>query len=363
MGRFFCWRVMEINDQYFMKIAIDQAKQATATWQNPQVGAVVVKDGEILASGHTQRFGGPHAERDALTKLTSAQTQGATLYVTLEPCNHYGKQPPCTQLIIDRGIKRVVIAETDPHSLVTGKGIAQLRQHGITVVIGVSEQAAAQVNPHYNFFFRHGRPWITLKQAISLDHRVSAGPGQRTVITNRAVYDRVHQERARFQGIVIGSTTAIVDNPTLVPQPQPAFMPVRIVLDRRGRLADHPQLKLLHDGLAPTWVFTASPTLADRLSATTARVFCLPTCGVEEVVAAVAKEGLQSLYVEGGPTIHRAFAAADLVEEVTTYIGPQMLGQNGVAAFTPPVPWSFLDRQVELLGDNVRITERKQEHV
>lgn len=354
---------MEINDQYFMKIAIEQANQATGTWQNPQVGAVVVKDGEIRATGHTQPFGGPHAERDALTKLTPAQTRGATLYVTLEPCNHYGKQPPCTQLIIDRGIKRVVVAETDPHALVTGKGIARLRQSGIEVVTGVGVRAAARVNPHYNFFFRHGRPWVTLKQAVSLDHCVSAGPGQRTSITNQAVYARVHRERANFQGIVIGSTTAIVDDPTLVPLPHPDFMPARVILDRRGRLADHQQLRLLNDGLAPTWVFTACVTLADQLAGTNVQVVYLADCSVIKVVETLAKQGVQSLYVEGGPTIHAAFAAAGLVEEVISYLSPQMLGTMGVPAFTPPVPWSFADPQVEILGNNVRIAERKRQDV
>lgn len=342
-----------------MEMAIDQAKRAVDTWQNPQVGAVVVKAGKVLATGHTQPFGGPHAERDALGKLSPQQAHGATLYVTLEPCNHYGKQPPCTELIIKLGIKRVVVAETDPHALVTGKGISNLRQHGIEVVTGVKEEAAARVNLHYNFFFRHGRPWVTLKQAVSLDHQVSAGPGQCTAITNRAVYRRVHQERAGFQGIVVGSTTAIVDDPTLLPQPHPRFMPVRIVLDRRGQLTNYPQLKLLNDGAAPTWVFTTNAALISRFKDFPVQVFSLPTCSVEEVITVLAQQGIQSLYVEGGPTIHHAFATAGLVEEVITYLAPQMLGAGGVAAFIPPVPWKFPNCQVEVLENNVRIMERK----
>lgn len=352
-----------MDDRYFMQLAIDQAKQAVDTWQNPRVGAVVVRAGKVLATGHTQPFGGPHAERTALSKLSPRQAQGATLYVTLEPCNHYGKQPPCTDLIIKMGINRVVVAETDPHALVTGKGINNLRQHGIEVVTGVSERAAALVNPHYNFFFRQGRPWVTLKQAVSLDHRVSAGVGQRTAITNQAVYRQVHQERANFQGIVVGSTTAIVDDPTLLPQPRPRFMPVRIVLDRRGRLADYPQLKLLSDDLAPMWLFTANATVANRLKGLPVRVFYLPDCSIKAVLTVLAQQGIQSLYVEGGPTIHGAFATAGLVEEVITYLDPQMLGTGGVAAFTPPVPWKFAYRRLTVLGDNVRIVERKREDV
>lgn len=352
-----------MDDRHFMALAIKQARQAVDTWQNPRVGAVVVKAGKVIATGHTQPFGGPHAERDALTKLSPGQARGATLYVTLEPCNHYGKQPPCTALIIKRGIRRVVVAVADPHALVTGKGIKILRQHGIEVTVGISARAAVQVTPHYHFFFQHGRPWITLKQAVSLDHQVSAGPGQRTMITNQAVYRQVHQERADFQGIVVGSTTAIVDNPRLLAQPRPAFSPVRIILDRRGRLADYAQLNLLNDGQAPTWIFTANPLLKNRLSGSAVRIFCLPTCSVGEVVQAVARQGIQSLYVEGGPTVHEAFVTAGLAEEVRTYLSPQMVGSGGVAAFTPPVPVYFTDRRVELLGDNVRITERVEKSV
>lgn len=350
-----------MDDVELMKLAIDQAQKAgVATWQNPQVGAVVAKDGRVLATGYTQPFGGPHAERNALSKLTADQTRGATLYVTLEPCNHFGKQPPCTQLIIQRGIKRVVIAETDPHSLVTGKGIATLRHQGIEVKTGVCEKEAAEVNPHYNFFYQHGRPWITLKQAVSLDYRVSAGRHQRTTITNQEAFRRVHRERAAFQGIVVGSTTAIVDNPELVPVPRPHWRPTRIVLDRRGRLGAHPNLRLLTDQAAPTWIFTANPALANQVKV---RVACLQPFSIEGVVKAVAKEGLQSLYVEGGPTIHRAFAKAGLVEELLTYLAPQLLGEQGVKAFSPDIPWKFIDRRIELVGDNVRIEERKREDV
>ena len=352
-----------MNDQEMMELAVDEARSAgPATWQNPQVGAVVVKDGQVLSTGHTQPFGGPHAERDAITKLTPDQCHGATLYVTLEPCDHYGKQPPCTKLIIDRQIKRVVVAQVDPHPIVAGKGLATLRQHGIEVVTGVDSQAAEAVNPHYNFFFRHGRPWATIKQAVSLDHMVSAGSGKRTAITNQAVYRRVHRERAGYQASVIGSTTAIVDNPTLTPIPRPAHLPTRVVLDRRGRLADHRDLHLLNDGLAPTWVFTADPQLKDQLGGQV-RETCLDDCSIPKVVKALADAGIQSLYVEGGPTIHAAFDQAGMVDEVLTYLSPHLLGQGGVPAWTPSEPWPAKQAQVEQLGDNVRITERKQSNV
>ncbi len=346
-------------DEKWMNLAIAQAKRADyTTWQNPRVGAVVVKDGQLLATGHTHEFGGVHAERDAINKLAADQLRGATLYVTLEPCSHYGKQPPCADLIVDSGIRRVVIAETDPHALVTGKGIRRLRANGLEVVTGVLADRAAAVNPHYNFYFQKHRPWVTLKQAVSRDGKVAAFPGERTMITNQVVYDRVHQERAWFHGIVIGSQTAIVDNPTLLTTAPTNFPPVRIILDRRGRLAQHPTLHLLKDGAAPTWVFTSDPTLKIRLAGSHAEVIDQADAGISAVVAECGRRGLQALYVEGGPTIHRAFLKSGLVNELLTYQGVGLIGEQGVAGAWYPKEGAKHGALVEQLGDNIRISER-----
>lgn len=348
------------KDRQWMQEAIKEAEKAgLETWQNPRVGAVVVKNDQIISRGHTHQFGGVHAERDALGDLPVDQGKGATLYVTLEPCNHYGKQPPCTQLIIDRQISRVVVAQTDPHSIVAGKGIARLKEAGIQVTTGVLTKAARQLNPHYNFFFENGRPWIAIKQAISLDDKVAAGPGQRTTITNRQVYDRVHAERANYQGILIGSQTAIVDNPMLLTTVKSPYPPVRIVLDRRGRLGHYPDLHLLTNSEAPTWILTTNSGLADQLANSPAKVFLLANGTISEVLSTISKEGLQSLYVEGGPTIERAFAEAGKIDELITYLSPQLLGNGAVTGFQSPRPLAANHPQLEVLGDNVRICERK----
>lgn len=348
------------SDKQWMKAAIKEAAKAgNETWQNPRVGAVVVKNNHIIARGHTHQFGGVHAERDALGPLPVNQAAGATLYVTLEPCNHYGKQPPCTQLIIERQIKRVVVAQTDPHSIVAGKGIAKLRANGIEVTTGVLTPQARRLNPHYNFFFEHHRPWVTLKQAISLDDKVSAGPGQRTQITNQQVYEQVHAERANYQGIVIGSQTAIVDNPRLLTTVKSPYPPVRIVLDRRGRLANHPKLQLLQTKAAPTWVFTTNHDLKDQLANSPARIFTLKAGSISQIIAVISQQGLQSLYVEGGPTIQRAFAEAGFVDELITYLSPQLIGEQGIKGFQSPCPVTTNHPQIEILGDNIRISERK----
>ncbi|MCI1975240.1 MAG: bifunctional diaminohydroxyphosphoribosylaminopyrimidine deaminase/5-amino-6-(5-phosphoribosylamino)uracil reductase RibD [Limosilactobacillus sp.] len=352
------------NDEKWMQRAIKEAQKADyQTWQNPRVGAVVVKENHLLATGHTHQFGGFHAERDAISKLTSEQLLDSTLYVTLEPCNHYGKQPPCSLLITNSGIKRVVIAETDPHSLVTGKGIQMLKEHGIEVVTGILTQEAWNLNPHYNYFFEQGKPWVTLKQSISLDGKVAAAKGKRTRITNQQVYNYVHRERAWYQGIIVGSQTAIIDNPKLTVSVSTSFPPVRIVIDRRGRLSNYSQLKLLNDSEAKTWIFSSDPNLKDKLAKTKAEIIYLANCSIEAVVEECGHRGLQSLYVEGGPTLHQAFVNSGLVNEVITYLSPQFIGEQGVSGMQVPAEMKLSGTNIKGLGNNVRISGRVKKNV
>lgn len=352
------------SDEDWMSIAIKQAQKADyQTWQNPRVGAVIVKKQELLSVGHTQQFGGLHAEREAINKLTAGQLVDATLYVTLEPCNHYGKQPPCTHLIVESGIKRVVIAETDPHSLVTGKGIQYLQEHDIEVTTGVLTKEAAQVNSHYNYYFTKHRPWITVKQAISLDGKVAANKGKRTVITNQKVYDFVHHERAWYHGIIIGSETAIIDDPKLTVNVETNFPPIRIIVDRRGRLADYPNLQLLHDLQAKTWVFSENINLVNALSKTKAEVIYLADCSIEKVIKECGRRGLQSLCIEGGPTIQQAVVDSNLVNEIITYLSPQFIGQQGVAGVQIPSTIVVVTSNTKLLGNNVRIDNQVKQNV
>ncbi|WP_295746495.1 bifunctional diaminohydroxyphosphoribosylaminopyrimidine deaminase/5-amino-6-(5-phosphoribosylamino)uracil reductase RibD [uncultured Limosilactobacillus sp.] len=351
------------NDEKWMRLALQQAHQADyQTWQNPRVGAVIVKDQQLVSVGHTHQFGGFHAERDAISRAVPEQLAGATLYVTLEPCNHYGKQPPCTQLIVEAGIKRMVVAETDPHSIVRGKGIQYLRDHDIEVTTGVLADEASTINAHYNHYFHTHRPWITLKQAISLDGKVAFRQGKRTRITNDAVYHFVHRERAWFHGIMIGSQTAIIDNPLLTVHVKTTFPPVRIVIDRRGRLANHRHLKLLQTTLAKTWVFSSNRRLSHALSKTHAEVIILADCSIKQVIKECGRRGLQSLYVEGGPTLQQSLVDEDLVDEVITYVSPQFVGKQGVAGVQIPTT-RMLATNVKLLDSNIRIEGKVTENV
>lgn len=347
------------NDVQYMQQAINQAQMAgPETWLNPRVGAVIVKNQQVLSVGYTHRFGSIHAERDAISKLSPDQLFHSTLYVTLEPCNHYGKQPPCSQLIVDSQISRVVIAQIDPNPLVAGKGIATLQNAGISVTNGVLSKEAEQINPHYNFFFAHQRPWITVKQAVSLDYKVSSRPGKRTNITNQAVYDYVHRERANYNGIVIGSQTAIVDNPHLLTSVKSPYPPIRIVIDRRGRLAFHQNLNLLTDRKAPTWIFSENSELAKQLTNSAAKVIVLKDASITKVIDKISHLGLQGIYVEGGPTIQAALMETGLVDEVLSYISPRLLGSTGLTGFQVRQPISFKHTSLSILDNNIRIAER-----
>lgn len=347
------------QDEVFMQLALLEAKKGRhQTWQNPQVGAVIVKNGQVLATGYHHHYGQPHAERDAIAKLTPEQLSNSTLYVTLEPCNHYGKQPPCSKLVATCGIKRVVIAQVDPHKLVTGKGIATLKKHGLAVTTGVLAEQARALNEHYSWFYEHDRPWLTVKQAMSVDHKVSAGPGLRTQITNDQVYQRVHQERADYQAIVIGSITAIVDNPSLGTTVQTDYPPIRIIMDRRGRLLQHLDLQLLTDG-RPTWLFTQNKELASQPFKKGVQCFLGKGDDLKFLLQVLTKQEIQSVYVEGGPHLAQSLFDTFSINELITYVAPQLLGQAGVEAFSPTHPQSFDQVAIEQLGDNVRIQERK----
>ena len=343
-------------DDVYMQLAIDQARKAgNDTWKNPRVGAVVVKNDHVLATGYHHRYGKAHAERDAISKLSSEDVFNSTLYVTLEPCCHTGKQPPCTQLIIESGIKRVVVAQPDPHSIVAGKGIEQLREARIEVKVGILRSAAEALNPYYNFYFAAGRPWITVKQAVSLNGLVTAQKSIRTKLTASMAQQRVHLERADYQGIIVGNQTVLIDDPQLTAWGSPAFPPIRIVMDRSGQTLQYSKLKIFDDS-ADTWVFTENQNVIPKNSHPS--VVVLDQVTPQAVVSYCAKQGLQSLYLEGGPTLPAAFVDSDLIDELITYVAPKILPTTGVTALQPKATFELIEPKVETLGNDIRIQGR-----
>ena len=350
-------------DEQFMALAIAKAMEGKhQTYTNPLVGAVIVKNNQIIAEGAHLKYGDYHAERNAIMACQNAEElKGATLYVTLEPCHHQGKQPPCTDSIVQAGIGRVVIAQLDPNPLVAGKGRQFLESQGIEVDVGLLEKEAEALNPHYNYFYRYGRPYIVLKSAMSLDGKI-AFKGKRTALTGKKAKELVHQERNNYQAILIGSETALLDDPSLLTSQSSLFPPIRVVLDRRGRLFKHRQLQLFTNSEAPVYLFSQRP--ADNLPPHVS-VFCDPDWTVDKVVKKLAEEGIQSLYVEGGSRIHDAFYAADLWDEWLLYLAPVLLGGDALAGMSSSrksqTLTSLLDVSLEQIGEDWRIAAKRKE--
>ena len=324
----------------FMRTAIELAERGWGrVHPNPLVGALVVRDREVVAEGWHHEFGGAHAEVDALA-APGAAARRATLYVSLEPCCHQGKTPPCTDAIIRAGIATVVYGADDPSPAARG-GADVLRRAGINVVSGVE---AASVRTQNAIFFhaqQSGLPYVALKLAMSLDARIARSKGERTRITTAVADGEVHRLRSGFDAILVGTNAARVDDPLLTVRnaPPPIRPPVRVVLDTQGSLSPESAL-VKSTAQAPLWVFAGAGTDAARmgaLEAAGARVFTpavqegrLP---LKQVLETLRQENIRSILCEGGGTVAAALLSKDLVERIYLFVAPTLLGPEGVPAF------------------------------
>ena len=329
-------------DRRFMQLALTLGRRGQGrTWPNPAVGAVIVKDGVILGRGWTQPGGRPHGEPVALAQAGDA-ARGATLYVTLEPCSHVGKSPPCADAIIAAGIARVVSAIEDPNPEVAGQGHAKLRAAGIRVDIGLCATVAARDHAGHFRRIRDHRPHVILKLAVSPDGMIGAAGHKPFAVTGEAVRARVHLLRAQCDAVLVGIGTVLADDPELNCR-LPGMIqrsPVRVVLDRALRLPGGS--KLVHSARAhPLWVLTSSLSEAPAmmlLQAAGAQVIRVPVttspAGLDlpAVLHALAGKGITRLLVEGGARVAASFIAADLVDEVWLFRGAREIGEGGVPA-------------------------------
>jgi diaminohydroxyphosphoribosylaminopyrimidine deaminase / 5-amino-6-(5-phosphoribosylamino)uracil reductase len=330
-------------DQRFMQLALALGRRGQGrTWPNPAVGAVVVKDGVIVGRGWTQPGGRPHAEPVALAHAGEA-ARGATLYVTLEPCSHIGKSPPCTDAVISAGIKRVVSAIEDPNPEVAGQGHARLRAAGIAVDIGLGAAEAARHHAGHFRRVRDKRPHVILKLAISTDDKIAAAGHRPLAITGEAAKSRVHLLRAQCDAVLVGIGTVLADDPLLTCRlpGMEARSPVRVVLDRALRISG--TSRLVHSARAtPLWVMTSSlaeAPAAMKLGAAGAQVIRVATTATPPpgldllaVLHALAERGITRLLVEGGARVAASFVAAGLVDEFWLLRGAEAVGADGVAA-------------------------------
>ena len=327
-------------DRRFMELALALGRRGLGqTHPNPAVGAVVVSEGVIVGRGWTQPGGRPHAEPVALAQAGEA-ARGATLYVTLEPCSHVGKSPPCTDAIIAAGIKRVVSAIEDPNPQVAGEGHARLRKAGIAVDVGLGAEEAARVHAGHFRRVRDKRPHVILKLAVSSDDKI-AGPGHKQVaITDEAAKARMHLLRAQCDAILVGIGTVLSDDPLLTCRlpGMEARSPVRVVLDRSLRIPANS--RLVHSARqTPLWVVASNQAEAPAtamLGAAGAQVVRLAStpAGLDllAVLHALAERGITRLLVEGGARVASSFVSADLVDEFWLLRGPKAIGADGVAA-------------------------------
>ena len=330
-------------DQHFMQLALTLGRRGQGrTWPNPAVGAVAVKDGIVVGRGWTQPGGRPHAEPVALTHAGEA-ARGATLYVTLEPCSHVGKSPPCADAIIAAGIARVVSAIEDPNPEVAGQGHARLRAAGIAVDIGLGAAEAAHDHAGHFRRVRDKRPHVILKLAVSADDKIAAAGHKQVAISGEAAKARVHLLRAQCDAILVGIGTVLSDDPVLTCRlpGMEARSPVRVVLDRALRIPG--TSRLVHSARGtPLWVMTsnlAEAPAAMKLGAAGAQVIRVatttaPPSGLDlsAVLHALAERGITRLLVEGGARVASSFVAAGLVDEVWLLRGSDPIGADGVAA-------------------------------
>jgi diaminohydroxyphosphoribosylaminopyrimidine deaminase/5-amino-6-(5-phosphoribosylamino)uracil reductase len=362
-------------DQRFMALALALGRRGLGRcWPNPAVGAVIVKDGVIVGRGWTQPGGRPHAEVEALRRAGDA-ARGATLYVTLEPCSHHGKSPPCADAVIAAGIARVVSAVQDPNPEVAGQGHARLRAAGIIVDVGLGAAEAARDHAGHFRRIRDKRPHVILKLAVSSDEKIAAAGRRPVAISGDAARSRVHLLRAQCDAILVGIGTVLADDPLLTTRlpGMEAQSPVRVVLDRALRIPG--SSRLVHSAReTPLWVMTSNLSEAPaamKLGAAGAQVIRVaatsapPGLDLVAVLHALAEKGITRLLVEGGSRVASSFVAADLVDEAWLLRGPGTIGAGGVAALDA-LPLSAITQSPqfkvhasEMLGeDTLAIYER-----
>jgi diaminohydroxyphosphoribosylaminopyrimidine deaminase/5-amino-6-(5-phosphoribosylamino)uracil reductase len=317
------------DDERLMRIALDLAQKGEGeTKPNPIVGAVVVKGGRIVGRGYHHRFGGPHAEVFALDEAGDAAS-GATLYVTLEPCVHHGKTPPCTERIIAAKIARVIIACRDPNPLVNGHGIEKIRAAGIEVTEGVLEEEARRANEIFFKFITTGRPFVQLKLAESLDGKIATRAGDAKWISGADSRTEVHRLRRRFAAVLVGVGTVIADDPRLTVRHVTGKDPLRIVLDGHGCVPLNAQM-FSAEGRMIAVTATMAREKEEALRSLGAEVWRLPEKGgcvnLSAFLQRLGEENIDSLLVEGGGETAAAFLAADLIDKVAFFIAPILIG-------------------------------------
>ena len=324
-------KVMSMQPEEYMRRAIELAKKARGfTSPNPMVGAVIVKDGRIIGEGYHERYGQLHAERNALASCKESP-EGAVMYVTLEPCCHYGKTPPCTEAIIEAGIRKVVIGSRDPNPKVSGKGAKQLRKAGIEVEEDFLRTECDALNPVFFHYISTGTPYVVLKYAMTADGKIASHTGKSKWITGEKARNHVHQLRHWYSGIMVGIDTVLADDPMLNCRIESLRSPVRIVCDSKLRIPL--DSKLCKSAQEYPLIIACAREDAYRkkeLEKLGAEVLCLPGAdgrvSLPDLMKELGRRQIDSVLVEGGAALNSSVIQAGLVKKCYVYIGGKILG-------------------------------------
>ena len=319
-------------DKYFMKCALTLAeKEKGNTYPNPSVGAVIVKNGKIVGSGATSPYGGPHAEKKAIQRA-GINTEGATLYVTLEPCHHYGKTPPCTNAIFQSKIQRIFVAIKDPFPLVNGKGIQYLRRKNIEVSVGLMKNEAFALNEDYFWSVQHQIPWVTLKLALTLDGKLADSNGNSQWITNKKSRNYVHQLRKYHSAVAVGSGTLVNDNPRLTVRHIKGKSPIRIVFSSDSNVGRNSNFRTSANEVKSILICNKGKQGTKEITSDGLEIWYTGNNSISEnlntFLKMAYKYGLNSILVEGGQKLATSFLEHKLVNKICFFYGNKILGSG-----------------------------------
>ena len=347
------------NHEFYMNLALENARAMKGqTDPNPLVGSVIVNENRIVGIGTHLKAGEPHAEIHAI-RMAGDKARGGTIYVTLEPCSHFGRTGPCAIAIVEAGIKKVVIATLDPNPVVAGNGVKILEDAGIEVVVGVLEEKSRKMNEVFNKFIVEQNPFVTMKAGSTLDGKIATHTADSKWITSAEARNDVHLLRNENMAILVGVNTVIEDDPELTTRIPNGRNPIRIILDSTLRIPL--DSKVVTDGQAETWIFTANKYNQDAKKKLEERgVSIYPTSGIKhvdpnDVVRILGEKLVSSVLIEGGGSIHAAFLENQLVDKVEIYIAPKLVGGTQAPTFLEGTGVELMRDAVDL--EDLHITQ------
>lgn len=354
-----------MKDEKYMGRALELAAKGIG-WvaPNPMVGAVLVKDEKIIGEGYHERYGEPHAERNALRSCTQSPS-GATMYVTLEPCCHYGKTPPCTEAILESGIRRVVIGSVDPNPLVAGKGIQILRENGIEVLQGMLQDQQEKLNKVFMHYIRTGMPFVTMKYAMTLDGKIATATGKSKWISGEESRNRVHRTRHENSGIMVGINTVLVDDPMLDCRMAEGKNGTRIICDTNLRIPVNSKIAQSAANI-PTWIATSSQDLdkIEVLKEKGCKILRVKNEGkhidLKALMVLLGEMKMDSILLEGGGALNFSALNSGIVNKVEVYVAPKIFGGEGakppvggIGVDEPDQAFQLVRKDMKLVGEDL----------